>query len=284
MTIKLGTDSNIVMGYGMSLTSRGGHPVGYFPSTVSELQEALGFGDFSGATGTGGWLCSELSGNLAPAFFSTDGAGNGTLITSNSPSYGITGPVPGDLAVRLPTDGTAAAFTGGDIHRLSSSEDLVLVWLLRVNSNPAAARALLGKRSLQTSAYYIQMGTGAGGGLSFVAHDGTNFALATATSASHIGQWHIGIATLTRNLTTDSIVRARVATSYATSAIATSSVTGGIAESSLSSFAIGRAASVSAAMDVSYVAIIRGADKALAIQNNIAAAIANFSSYISFSI
>ena len=161
-----------------------------YPTTSAAMQAALGYGTWTSGSA---WLLNEASGNLAPAF-------GATTLTATSLVYGSAGPAGGiDKAISFDA-GTDRA-DGGDIHDVTGTDDLIVAWVAKIASAPVGT----------VDTVITKMSTGAGWQVNILNGDGTYYFqgfdatptqlfLSTVSGVSgHIGEWHVGIATIDRS-------------------------------------------------------------------------------------
>ncbi len=212
-----------------------GATVTNYPRSVLDMRNALGFGVCSH-----GWLCDELSGNLAPVF------GPDTLVASGTGIfYGDPGPRGDgvDRSVGFTTGAATGKFSAGNsalFDIATNATDLLVVWIGQWRALPSGFGAIFSKAS---SAF--------GNGWAIGGSDGTSISMGlgpgatwspviSGTSAFLVGSWHAGISVIDRTGTDTS--RIGVLAVGSSTPIVSNGQTGinGNAASSASNFVIGR--------------------------------------------
>jgi len=256
----------------LSMMMQGPVVLGEYPASAAAMAAAVGYGTWSA-----GWLCEEASGNLAAAF------GSPSLTVSGSPTYGVAGPT-GDRAVQTTTDVSSQYWSGGDVLNVTATDDVVLAGVSRIDIQPAASRIVYGKRGVATLYYNVQIGTGAGGALSFIVLDGSsNTATSTATNASHIGSWFVWIAAWERGAVNQGRICTILQNGTATNGTATSAAPGSLGTLlNTAGFGIGRVASTTAGFSTAAFWVGVGSNAASGIVANMPTAVSNLKNYLGF--
>lgn len=243
--------------------------VSRYPRTAAETRAALGFGTFRI-----GWLCDDLVGNLMPAY------GGLPLVASGSGIvYGDTGPGgENDKAIRFGAPRTGQ-FGGGSAFDVSSTDDLVVVWVGMWISLPILFGTMFGKVTPTFTNGWAVSGT-----------DGTmiNFGLGPGSTrgvslfnlnAFHIGSWHVGVAAIDRV-----VGRAGVGTrSFAgTTVSASNGIIGATSLVNASNFFVGKSDWVPANDTFRLAALFigDGPGAATGIPANLSTALQSFATYI----
>lgn len=95
-----------------------------YPLSVGTLQTYLG--SYLGTNWTAGWSCDEGSGSLSSDF------GSPSLAPVSTPTYANAAILAGDFAVGF--NSSLDAFSGGDVHDVTATNDLVFVSVLQTTS------------------------------------------------------------------------------------------------------------------------------------------------------
>jgi hypothetical protein len=149
-----------------------------YPLSAAAMAAAVGYGTWSA-----GWLCNESATPLVPVFGTPD------LTAVSTPTYLTAGPRGGiDYAVGL--DSSGDGFTGGNVHDVGATDDLIIAWVGKWTTAPGDFTALISK------------GTGADGWI--VYHNAGVLKMEGSASSSGtvalptVGNWHAGIAVIDR--------------------------------------------------------------------------------------
>lgn len=204
-----------------------------YPTTAAQAAAAV-----PGATFSHGWLCDELSGDLAPAF------GGVTLTASGAGIlYGDPGPAgAADHAIGFTASSTgkfsAADTTLFDIS--STSDELVVAWVGRWSALPTAFGTICGKASAAFANGWSLGGRDGSTQLRMHVGPGDAYgAFIAAPAAFMLGLWHVGIAVIDRSGT--DVVRLGVRELYGSTALLSSSPTNinGNTASTATAFTVG---------------------------------------------
>jgi hypothetical protein len=158
-----------------------------YPQTAAQMAVAAG-----GGTWTGGWLCNETSGNLAPSFGSA--SGTVTLTAVSAPTYSNQG-ARGGADKSIGFDSAADAFSGGDSYDATATEDLAICWVGYLSSS-SGDRDMFSKYTADPGYYIYQNNTGSN--LRFTLRNGGN-RWDAETSAIATKEWYVGLAVLDRD-------------------------------------------------------------------------------------
>jgi hypothetical protein len=227
-----------------------------YPTTAAKMNEAVGYG-----TWTAGWLCNESSGSLAATF------GAPSLSAVGTPTYSNDGYLSApDKAISF--DASGDGFSGGDVHDVTATDDLVLAWVAKVTATPAGNRGWFSKGAAPGWYMYRK----ADGALTFNVNDIVD----TQVSAVPLGEWHVGIAVVDRAANV-SRVGVRGLTSGTTTVSATSDITAQGTLANGSSFLVGEGI-VTADTDVKMAAfwIGTGVGAGTGLSANLSTALSNF--------
>jgi len=157
-------------------------PMITYPLTAAATRTFVGWGDW-----VAGWMLNEASGNLVPIF------GSPTLTASGSPTYGLPG-LFGGADTGIGFSGGAETFSGGDVYDALSTADVAFLWFAKHSAAPAVNRRLFSKVG-GTADYNVTVQ--AASSFSFRAFDGTD--AATSTVATHnINDWMVCIGAMER--------------------------------------------------------------------------------------
>jgi hypothetical protein len=154
-----------------------------YPRSASALASVIGGTWTAGA----GWLCDESATPLVPAF------GSPNLTAVSTPTYLNAGPAGGvDYAVGF--DSALDAFSGGDVHNVGATDDLILAW---VGKFPAIGNVdVMGKwpgGGIAGYSVFVENGS-----LLLYTFDGVDIIPATA-AAPTAGSWYAAIACIDRS-------------------------------------------------------------------------------------
>lgn len=160
-----------------------------YPTTAAAAAAAV-----PGATFSHGWLCNDVSGDMAPVF------GGLTLTASGGITYGQAGPRGGaDRCLEFKTPAELGRFAGGANFDVIGTDDLVVAWVGLWTELPSAFGAMFGKVSAAFGNGWSVSGTD-GTALTIGAGSGSTLGATIAgTSAFHVGTWHVGIAVIDRS-------------------------------------------------------------------------------------
>lgn len=235
-----------------------------YPITASELARQIGYGTWTSASV---WLCNEASGSLAPALGAT------SLTAVSTPTYSNQGPRGGaDKAIGF--DSAADAFSGGDIHDSTGTDDLIIAWVGKFSAVGADV-ALVTKRGAGNG-WILQ--ARAAGGIRFETYDGVLFPRAETSAAGYYAaEWHVGIAVLDRAANAVR-VGTRGLTSLTTTISSAVSATGLGTIANADNMLVGAATFGNAPTNFqcAYLAIVSGASVATGLSAGLSTALTNF--------
>lgn len=241
-----------------------------YPASVAEVHAALGFGTFSH-----GWLCDELSGNLAPAFGGLTLTAGGTGII-----YGDPGPVGGDdktIGFGAPRTGK---FDGAQAFDVAAGDDLLVAWVGMWRAIPTLFGTMFGKVASTFTNGWAVSGVD-GTGVSFGLGPGSTIGSGLAGAAGyHVGSWHVGIAAIDR-----SVGRSCIGTRSVATGTTVTNANGNVDAQSLSTaaaFSVGSSAWVPANDSFRLAALFVGKSvgAATGLPANLAAALLSFHTYV----
>lgn len=240
-----------------------------YPITAAQVASQLGYGIW---TDGAGWLCNEISGNLAAVF------GVPSLTPGSSPTYGHAGPRGGpDKAIGF--DSVNDRFDGGDVYDIGGADDFIALWIAYNATAPTGSvDTVITKLTGAGAGWQISMDN-VSGTFYFQGQDATPTQLFLALGASlQLGEWHVGIATVDR-----ATGKARIGTRGLTSG--TSSVT---AEQTIAATTMGNATAFRIGdradapggapdgMKIAAVYVVKGAGVAAGLSANLSTALSNF--------
>lgn len=182
----LSTEGEVAI-VGVAATSSTDVPAtGVEPATSAATikQAAGGYGTF-----TGGWLCNDVSGNLAATIGAT------ALVATGSPAYAQPGPFGlTDKAVKLLANGDGFNASMADV---SATDDLLIVYVGRFTAAPSNFGAIVQKTNgTFANGYAI---TGGDGSTYYGFFAGPSAALNSTLGANYyVGRWHVGVAAIDR--------------------------------------------------------------------------------------
>jgi hypothetical protein len=158
--------------------------IGGTPSTAAALTAAVGYG-----TATGGWLCQEASGNLAPTI------GAVTLTANGTPTYQSTGPGQGnDYAIGF--DATSEYFDGGANFDVGAN-DLFVAFVAKLSSTATTSTVISKAAAALASGWAIYYDAGSTT-LSIAVVDGGGVKVAGVNIAAVVGEYFVCFACVDR--------------------------------------------------------------------------------------
>jgi hypothetical protein len=242
------------------------------PQASSAIEAALGYGG-SWASGSA-WLCNESSGNLAP----TLGA---TTLTATSLTYGNTGALGLSTATSIGFSAGASRADGGNIHDVTATDDLVVMWIGYVPSVPAGLRTFITKMGAAGAGWQVNIDNGSQS-FYFQGADAGSTLFTNIGASLHVGVWHVGIACLDRG-TGKARIGTRAIASGSSSVVAESAVAAASMSNALA-FRIGDrsdnpgVAPTGVLVDAAYV--VSGSGVASGLSANLSSALSTFASAV----
>lgn len=237
-----------------------------YPQTAAQMATALGYGTW---TSGAGYLCNEASGNLAAVF------GSPAFTPANTPTYGNQGPRGGtDKAVGF--DSSSDTFVGADVFDVGAADDAIFVWVAKLGTLAGGQFHRIVIKSPFANGHYVIYSLGSTVYLEGTDTSGNPF-LATAASATHFEEWHVGVAVIDR-----STGKARVATQglrTGTQAISSEASMAAVASlANSANFTLGSYTDGSWQLAAMYV--VTGSGVATGLSANLSTALSNFAAYM----
>jgi hypothetical protein len=246
-----------------------------YPTATAAVQSMLGYG---GAWTSGSaWLCNETSGNLAP----TIGA---TTLTATTLTYASAGAIGIGTQTSIGFSAGTSRADGGNIHNVTATDDLVVMWIGYVPSVPAGIRTLITKMGAAGAGWQVNLDNGSQS-FYFQGSDAGSTLFTNIGASLHVGVWHVGIACVDR-----STGKARVGTraiGTGTNSVVAESTVAAASMSNAQAFRVGDRSDnpgvAPTGMLVDAVYVVSGSGVASGLSTNLATALSNFASAINSS-
>lgn len=238
-----------------------------YPKTAAQLTADLGYGTWTNGVG---YLCNEASGNLAPVF------GSGSLVATNTPTYGSTGPRGGtDKAVGCGASGSSlGSFVASDatLADVGATDDILVVVVVESFGSGGTFSYLPIKGDTAATPPYWRIV--AGSNLQLSVHDGTdNLSASIATpTAPCVLVGALSRATNKMAFGAQTLISGGGGT-QTVSALADASAIGSLSNSDFLRLGPGNNTS---ALKIAAFYVVTGSGVAIGVPENIATAVANF--------